>query len=107
MVINCSFDRKVHFILLLFLVTFFFLFASLNCEVYKQVHFLNEEQLAARQVETIDIASAATDYWSYAIGSNTFDFSKFKSAKTGRGPLLDGWQVGTFSAAVIMSYIHI
>ncbi|XP_007015489.2 PREDICTED: phosphatidylinositol transfer protein 2 isoform X1 [Theobroma cacao] len=58
----------------------------------ENVHFLNEEQLAARQVETIDIASAATDYWSYAIGSNTFDFSKFKSAKTGRGPLLDGWQ---------------
>ncbi|GMJ10619.1 hypothetical protein HRI_004731100 [Hibiscus trionum] len=58
----------------------------------ENVHGLNEEQLAARQVEIIDIASAETDYWSYAIGSSNFDFSKFKSAKTGRGPLLDGWQ---------------
>ncbi|XVE59766.1 hypothetical protein DITRI_Ditri05aG0073500 [Diplodiscus trichospermus] len=58
----------------------------------ENVHGLNEEQLAARQVEIIDIASTATDYWSYAIGSSSFDFSKFKSAKTGRGPLLDGWQ---------------
>ncbi|KAE8691764.1 Phosphatidylinositol transfer protein 1 isoform 2 [Hibiscus syriacus] len=58
----------------------------------ENVHGLNEEQLAARQVETIDIASAEPDYWSYAIGSSNFDFSKFKSAKTGRGPLLDGWQ---------------
>ncbi|XVF69379.1 hypothetical protein PTKIN_Ptkin11bG0076700 [Pterospermum kingtungense] len=58
----------------------------------ENVHCLNEEQLAARQVEVIDIASTTTDYWSYAIGSSNFDFSKFKSAKTGRGPLLDGWQ---------------
>ncbi|XWS73744.1 hypothetical protein CRYUN_Cryun02cG0155000 [Craigia yunnanensis] len=58
----------------------------------ENVHGLNEEQLAARRLEIIDIASVATDYWSYAIGSNSFDFSKFKSAKTGRGPLLDGWQ---------------
>ncbi|KAK8707445.1 hypothetical protein V6N13_058506 [Hibiscus sabdariffa] len=58
----------------------------------ENVHGLNEEQLAARQVEIIDIASAEKDYWSYAIGSSNFDFSKFKSAKTGRGPLLDGWQ---------------
>ncbi|XP_022730602.1 phosphatidylinositol transfer protein 1-like isoform X1 [Durio zibethinus] len=58
----------------------------------ENVHGLNEEQLAARQVEIIDIASAATDYWSYAIGSSSFDFSKFKSEKSGRGPLLDGWQ---------------
>nr|KJB35594.1 hypothetical protein B456_006G121000 [Gossypium raimondii] len=58
----------------------------------ENVHGLNEEQLAARQVEIIDIASAETDYWSYAIGSSSFDFSKFKSTKSGRGPLLDGWQ---------------
>ncbi|KAK8480697.1 hypothetical protein V6N11_046131 [Hibiscus sabdariffa] len=58
----------------------------------ENVHGLNEEQLAARQVETVDIASAETDYWSYAIGSSNFDFSKFKSAKTSRGPLFDGWQ---------------
>ncbi|XP_038999010.1 phosphatidylinositol transfer protein 1-like isoform X2 [Hibiscus syriacus] len=58
----------------------------------ENVHGLNEEQLAARQVETIDIASSETDCWSYAIGSSNFDFSKFKSSKAGRGPLLDGWQ---------------
>lgn len=58
----------------------------------ENVHGLNEEQLAARQVEIIDIASAETDYWSYAIGSISFDFPKFKSTKSGRGPLLDGWQ---------------
>ncbi|KAB2012812.1 hypothetical protein ES319_D09G116100v1 [Gossypium barbadense] len=58
----------------------------------ENVHGLNEEQLATRQVEIIDIASAETDYWSYAIGSSSFDFSKFKSTKSGRGPLLDGWQ---------------
>ncbi|GLU19042.1 hypothetical protein SLE2022_353110 [Rubroshorea leprosula] len=58
----------------------------------ENVHCLSKEQLAARQVETIDIASAATDYWSYAIGSNTLDLSNFKSMKTARGPLLNGWQ---------------
>ncbi|XP_048234009.1 phosphatidylinositol transfer protein 1 isoform X1 [Ricinus communis] len=58
----------------------------------ENVHGLSKEQLASRQVEYIDIASAATDYWSYAIGSNSIDFSKFKSLRTGRGPLLDGWQ---------------
>ncbi|KDP44117.1 hypothetical protein JCGZ_05584 [Jatropha curcas] len=58
----------------------------------ENVHGLTKEQLAVRQVEYIDIASAETDYWSYAIGSNNMDFSKFKSLRTGRGPLLDGWQ---------------
>lgn len=58
----------------------------------ENVHCLSKEKLAARQVETIDIASAATDYWSYAIGSSSLDLSKFKSAKTGRGPLLNEWQ---------------
>ncbi|MBA0836033.1 hypothetical protein Goarm_008277, partial [Gossypium armourianum] len=33
-----------------------------------------------------------TDYWSYAVGNGNFDFSAFKSEKTGRGPLLEGWQ---------------
>lgn len=58
----------------------------------ENVHGLSEEQLAIRQVETIDIASAMTDYWSYAIGSSDVDLSKFKSVRTGRGPLLEGWQ---------------
>ncbi|PKI62568.1 hypothetical protein CRG98_016990 [Punica granatum] len=58
----------------------------------ENVHCLNKQQLAARQVEIIDLASAATDYWSYIIGGSGVDFSKFKSAKTGRGPLLEGWQ---------------
>ncbi|KAJ8751289.1 hypothetical protein K2173_016470 [Erythroxylum novogranatense] len=58
----------------------------------ENVHGLSEEQLAAREIEYIDIASPSTDYWSYVIGNNNMDFSKFKSAKSGRGPLLDGWQ---------------
>eukprot|EP00261_Vitis_vinifera_P013225 XP_002284874.1 PREDICTED: phosphatidylinositol transfer protein 1 isoform X1 [Vitis vinifera] len=58
----------------------------------ENVHGLNKKQLAARQVEVIDIASAARDYWSYVVGGNSVDFSKFRSAKTGRGPLLEGWQ---------------
>ncbi|WCJ41094.1 Phosphatidylinositol transfer protein 1 [Euphorbia peplus] len=58
----------------------------------ENVHGLTGEQLAAREVEHIDIASAATDYWSYVVGNNDTDFSKFKSSRTGRGPLLDGWQ---------------
>ncbi|KAK3036831.1 hypothetical protein RJ639_031309, partial [Escallonia herrerae] len=56
------------------------------------VHGLNKEQLAARQVETIDIASATRDYWSYVIGSNNVNMSTFQSARTHRGPLLEGWQ---------------
>uniref|UniRef100_A0A7N0R8S0 Phosphatidylinositol transfer protein N-terminal domain-containing protein n=1 Tax=Kalanchoe fedtschenkoi TaxID=63787 RepID=A0A7N0R8S0_KALFE len=56
------------------------------------VHGLSEQQLAARQVELVDIATAATDYWSYAVGSNNVDFSEFRSARTGRGPLFEGWQ---------------
>lgn len=44
-------------------------------------------------MEIIDIASAANDYWSYVVGKDDIDMSKFQSARTGRGPLLDGWQV--------------
>ncbi|KAK8513377.1 hypothetical protein V6N13_002122 [Hibiscus sabdariffa] len=58
----------------------------------ENVHSLNKEQLKARQVEFIDITLPTTDYWSYAVGSSDFDFTKFKSKKTGRGPLLEGWQ---------------
>lgn len=58
----------------------------------ENVHGLSKEQLAARQVEIIDIASAARDYWSYVVGSNSLDFSNFRSSRTGRGPLLEGWQ---------------
>ncbi|XP_010253533.1 PREDICTED: phosphatidylinositol transfer protein 1-like isoform X2 [Nelumbo nucifera] len=58
----------------------------------ENVHGLSKDLLAARQVEIIDIASAARDYWSYVVGSNNMDFTKFRSLKTGRGPLLEGWQ---------------
>ncbi|XP_030447835.1 uncharacterized protein LOC115670654 [Syzygium oleosum] len=58
----------------------------------ENVHGLSEERLATRQVEIIDIASATTDYWSYAIARSDVDFSKFKSVRTGRGPLSEGWQ---------------
>ncbi|KAL7614336.1 hypothetical protein Lser_V15G05517 [Lactuca serriola] len=58
----------------------------------ENVHGLNKQKLANREVEIIDIASTSDDYWSYVIGSNNVDFSKFQSARTGRGPLLHGWQ---------------
>ncbi|XP_057781752.1 uncharacterized protein LOC131000034 [Salvia miltiorrhiza] len=63
-----------------------------DCGLSENVHGLTKEQLAIRQVETLDIASDASDYWSYIIGASNFDFSQFQSARTGRGPLLDGWQ---------------
>ncbi|XP_019234794.1 PREDICTED: phosphatidylinositol transfer protein 1-like isoform X1 [Nicotiana attenuata] len=58
----------------------------------ENVHGLSKQQLAARQVEIIDIASAASDYWCYIVGRSTVDLSKFKSARTDRGPLLKGWK---------------
>lgn len=64
------------------------------------MHGLSKEQLAIRQVETLDIASESNDYWSYMIGASSTDFSQFQSARTGRGPLLDGWQV------CISSYLY-
>ncbi|CAN6692502.1 unnamed protein product [Malus baccata var. baccata] len=56
------------------------------------VHGLSKAQLATRDVEIVDIASSARDYWSYIVGTNNTDLSQFTSAKTGRGPLLEGWQ---------------
>lgn len=58
----------------------------------ENVHGLNNKQLAARQVEFIDIASTERDCWSYLIGTNDVDLSKFKSMKTSRGLLTKGWQ---------------
>lgn len=66
------------------------------------MHGLSKEQLASRQVEIIDIASAKRDYWSYIVGSNTVDFSRFKSERTGRGPLLKEWQVPVFFIIFIL-----
>lgn len=57
---------------------------------------MNKEQLAAREVEIIDIASVSKDYWSKVIGANNVDLTTFKSERTGRGPLLKGWMVITF-----------
>jgi len=58
----------------------------------ENVHDLSEEQLAAREVEYIDIVSSEKNYWSYLVGNNNDDFTNFKSSRTGRGPLLEGWQ---------------
>ncbi|OVA09916.1 Phosphatidylinositol transfer protein [Macleaya cordata] len=58
----------------------------------ENVHGLSKEQLADRQVEIIDIASAVRDYWSYVVGTSHVDLSKFRSLRTDRGPLLEGWQ---------------
>ncbi|CAM6091152.1 unnamed protein product [Calypogeia fissa] len=53
---------------------------------------LSKSALSSRKVETIDIASHPQDYWSYVIGGDAVDLTTFKSKKTGRGPLLPGWQ---------------
>lgn len=58
----------------------------------ENVHNLSKQQLAGRQVEVLDIALDARDYWSYIVGSSSVDFSQFRSSRTGRGPLLNGWQ---------------
>ncbi|KZV48533.1 phosphatidylinositol transfer protein 1-like [Dorcoceras hygrometricum] len=59
----------------------------------ENAHCLTKEQLASRQVEMIDIANDTSDYWSLVVGRSNFDFSQFQSARTGRGPLLDEWEV--------------
>lgn len=56
------------------------------------VHNLSVEKLAVRKIENIDIASTTRDYGSYLIGGTNIDISTFQSCKTGRGPLLAGWQ---------------
>ncbi|MCL7023932.1 hypothetical protein MKW94_027764 [Papaver nudicaule] len=58
----------------------------------ENVHGLSKEQLASREVVVIDIASTVRDYWSYAVGTSHVDLSKFKSLRTNRGPLMEGWQ---------------
>ncbi|KAL6563603.1 hypothetical protein OROGR_002562 [Orobanche gracilis] len=58
----------------------------------ENVHGLTKEQIAVRQVEMLDIASYTNDYWSYVIGSSDADLCQFKSARTSRGPLSEGWQ---------------
>ncbi|CAL4922143.1 unnamed protein product [Urochloa decumbens] len=57
----------------------------------ENVHNLNSEQLAAREVEIIDIACISRDYWSKMISAPNVDLTAFKSQKTERGPLLKGW----------------
>ncbi|KAK9280189.1 hypothetical protein L1049_014137 [Liquidambar formosana] len=83
-VIKCSYFTK-------FLLTIETIHRADN-GMSENVHNLSEEQLAARQVEIIDIASAERDYWSFIVGRSSVDCSKFRSVRTGRGPLLEGWQ---------------
>ncbi|KAJ0978210.1 hypothetical protein J5N97_013684 [Dioscorea zingiberensis] len=58
----------------------------------ENVFGLSDELIAARKVEIIDITSIEKDYWSKIISTTKIDFSAFKSKRTGRGPLLKGWQ---------------
>ena len=58
-----------------------------------QVHNSTSEQLAAREIEIIDIASISRDYWSKVIVAPNVDLTTFKSQRTERGPLLKGWMV--------------
>jgi hypothetical protein len=67
------------------------------------VHELNSDKLKQREVVTIDIASdsiASTDY------KQTEDPSKFKSEKSGRGPLVGAWKeaVNKFTYYIILKY---
>lgn len=57
----------------------------------ENAHNLTSEQLAAREVVIIDIASVSRDYWSKVIGAPKVDLTTFKSQRTERGPLLKGW----------------
>ncbi|KAK3147581.1 hypothetical protein QOZ80_3BG0284130 [Eleusine coracana subsp. coracana] len=57
----------------------------------ENVHNLTIEQLSAREVEVIDIASVLRDYWSKVIRAPNVDLTSFKSTKTQRGTLLKGW----------------
>ncbi|KAG8063855.1 hypothetical protein GUJ93_ZPchr0003g16927 [Zizania palustris] len=58
----------------------------------ENAHDLTREQLAAREVEIIDIAaSVSRDYWSKVIGAPNVDLTTFESQRTKRGPLLKGW----------------
>lgn len=56
------------------------------------VHNLDAESLALRKVEMLDISSTTRDYWSYMLGGSLVDLAAFQSRKTGRGPLIPGWQ---------------
>lgn len=94
--------EKVCFILP-FLSLLVFL-ALLTVKLTIQVLGLSKEQLAARQVDFIDIAIPGKDCWSYLVGSCSMDFSKFKSSRTGRGPFPEGWQVGIFYMYHFCSY---
>ncbi|XP_042504199.1 phosphatidylinositol transfer protein 1-like [Macadamia integrifolia] len=58
----------------------------------ENVHGLSKELLKARKVETIDIASTARDYWSNFVGPSNINLSEFRSSRTARGPLSEGWQ---------------
>uniref|UniRef100_A0A8R7U8K4 Phosphatidylinositol transfer protein N-terminal domain-containing protein n=1 Tax=Triticum urartu TaxID=4572 RepID=A0A8R7U8K4_TRIUA len=57
----------------------------------ENAHNLNSQQLAAREVEIVDIASVSRDYWSKVITAPKVDLTTFKSQRTERGPLLNGW----------------
>ncbi|CAN6301280.1 unnamed protein product [Urochloa humidicola] len=58
---------------------------------FENAHNLSSEQLAAREVEIIDIASVSRDYWSKMISAPNVDLTAFKSQRTQRGPLQKGW----------------
>lgn len=76
------------------------------CILMKQIHGLSKEQIAMTQVETIDIASSPTDYWSYIVGRSNIDFSTFQSSRTGRGLLTEGWQVRICLSCNVIFFIR-
>ena len=56
------------------------------------IHNLSPTELAQRQVVYLDIAANKEDKGKKMYDKDDADPGKFKSVKTGRGPLLPGWQ---------------
>jgi hypothetical protein len=72
---------------------------------HNQAHDLTGQQLAAREVEVVDIASVSRDYWSKVITAPNVDLTTFRSQRTDRGPLLKGWMVMQISQLCSVIYL--
>lgn len=71
---------------------FFFLIISIIYDYYYyfKCHHLSSEELAVRKLEYLDISTERIPDYKY---KESEDPCKFKSTKTGRGPLTSNWKV--------------
>lgn len=53
---------------------------------------LSQESLSLRQVSSLSISSDPRDWWSLMLPNSGIDLQSFTSAKSGRGPLISGWE---------------